>query len=35
MCGMVGVTGKQQAPPILLDGLSKLGYRGYDSADQA
>lgn len=32
MCGIVGVTGKQQAAPILLDGLSKLEYRGYDSA---
>ena len=32
MCGIVGYTGKQQAAPILLDGLSKLEYRGYDSA---
>ena len=32
MCGIVGYTGKQQASPILLDGLSKLEYRGYDSA---
>ena len=32
MCGIVGFTGKQQAAPILLDGLSKLEYRGYDSA---
>ncbi len=32
MCGIVGFTGKKQAAPILLDGLSKLEYRGYDSA---
>ena len=32
MCGIVGCVGKQQAAPILLDGLSKLEYRGYDSA---
>lgn len=32
MCGIVGFTGRQQAAPILLDGLSKLEYRGYDSA---
>ncbi len=32
MCGIVGYTGKKQAAPILLDGLSKLEYRGYDSA---
>ncbi len=32
MCGIVGFTGEQQAAPILLDGLSKLEYRGYDSA---
>jgi glucosamine--fructose-6-phosphate aminotransferase (isomerizing) len=32
MCGIVGFTGSQQAAPILLDGLSKLEYRGYDSA---
>ena len=32
MCGIVGFTGAQQAAPILLDGLSKLEYRGYDSA---
>ena len=32
MCGRVGFTGKHQAAPILLDGLSKLEYRGYDSA---
>ena len=32
MCGIVGFTGKHQAAPILLDGLSRLEYRGYDSA---
>lgn len=32
MCGIVGYIGKNQAAPILLDGLSKLEYRGYDSA---
>lgn len=32
MCGIVGFTGTSQAAPILLDGLSKLEYRGYDSA---
>jgi glucosamine--fructose-6-phosphate aminotransferase (isomerizing) len=32
MCGIVGYTGKKQAAPILLEGLSKLEYRGYDSA---
>lgn len=32
MCGIVGFTGRKQAAPILLDGLSKLEYRGYDSA---
>lgn len=32
MCGIVGFAGKQAAAPILLDGLAKLEYRGYDSA---
>ena len=32
MCGIVGYAGGRQAAPILLDGLSKLEYRGYDSA---
>src|SRR3989338_7827161 len=32
MCGIVGYLGKQEALPILLDGLKNLEYRGYDSA---
>ena len=32
MCGIVGYTGAQQASPLLLEGLKKLEYRGYDSA---
>ena len=32
MCGIVGYTGNSQAAPILLHGLSRLEYRGYDSA---
>ena len=32
MCGIVGYAGEKQAAPILLEGLSKLEYRGYDSA---
>lgn len=32
MCGIVGYVGEEQAAPILLDGLAKLEYRGYDSA---
>ena len=35
MCGIVGFTGTHQAAPILLDGLAKLEYRGYDSAGLA
>ena len=35
MCGIVGYIGKEQAAPILLEGLSKLEYRGYDSAGLA
>ncbi len=35
MCGIVGYVGCEQAAPILLDGLSKLEYRGYDSAGVA
>ena len=32
MCGIVGYIGKEQAAPVLLEGLTKLEYRGYDSA---
>ena len=32
MCGIVGFTGRRQAAQVLLDGLAKLEYRGYDSA---
>ena len=32
MCGIVGYAGDMQAAPILLDGLARLEYRGYDSA---
>ena len=32
MCGIVGYTGTGQAAPLLLSGLSKLEYRGYDSS---
>ncbi len=32
MCGIVGYVGQEQVAPILLDGLAKLEYRGYDSA---
>ena len=35
MCGIVGFTGRQQAAPVLLNGLSKLEYRGYDSSGLA
>ena len=35
MCGIVGYTGSEQAAPILLDGLGRLEYRGYDSAGLA
>lgn len=35
MCGIVGYVGQKQAKPILLDGLSRLEYRGYDSAGLA
>ena len=32
MCGIVGVLGNHQAAPILIEGLRRLEYRGYDSA---
>ena len=35
MCGIVGYTGSQNAAPVLLEGLKKLEYRGYDSAGLA
>ena len=35
MCGIVGFIGKEEAAPILLDGLARLEYRGYDSAGVA
>ena len=35
MCGIVGFIGSEQAAPILLEGLARLEYRGYDSAGLA
>jgi len=35
MCGMVGYVGPRDATPIVLDGLKRLEYRGYDSAGLA
>jgi glucosamine--fructose-6-phosphate aminotransferase (isomerizing) len=35
MCGIVGYIGKAAAPPILINGLRRLEYRGYDSAGLA
>ena len=32
MCGIIGYTGERSAAPILLDGLSRLEHRGYDSS---
>lgn len=32
MCGIIGFAGKAEAVPVLLDGLERLEYRGYDSA---
>ena len=35
MCGIIGFVGKEPAAPILLDGLARMEYRGYDSAGVA
>ena len=35
MCGIIGFTGLKQAAPILLEGLARMEYRGYDSAGVA
>ena len=35
MCGIVGYTGRKEAEPILVEGLRRLEYRGYDSAGLA
>ncbi|MDF2476052.1 MAG: glmS, partial [Sphingobacterium sp.] len=35
MCGIVGYVGQEEAYPILIDGLKRLEYRGYDSAGVA
>lgn len=35
MCGIIGYVGREQAAPILLDGLARMEYRGYDSAGVA
>ena len=35
MCGIIGYTGKKQVKPIIIDALTTLEYRGYDSAGMA
>jgi len=35
MCGIIGILGKKPAAPLLIDGLKRLAYRGYDSAGVA
>ena len=35
MCGIVGYIGSKQASPVLIEGLERLSYRGYDSAGVA
>ena len=35
MCGIVGIIGRQEVAPLLIDGLRRLEYRGYDSAGVA
>ena len=35
MCGIVGIIGKEDATPLLIEGLKRLEYRGYDSAGVA
>src|SRR3546814_1519308 len=35
MCGIIGIIGRQQAAPLLIEGLKRLEYRGYDSAGVA
>ena len=32
MCGIIGIIGKEEAAPLLVEGLERLEYRGYDSA---
>ena len=35
MCGIIGIIGKEEAAPLLVEGLKRLEYRGYDSAGVA
>ena len=35
MCGIIGYVGRQEAAPILLEGLERMEYRGYDSTGMA